>query len=114
MSQAGKEPMTVEQLHEIGVRRKGDDDVRALLWEIKRLRDESERQRQFEFQLAGRAYQIARSLKEDGKLGGGIGLIVADLERLLAEHEAKKYQDGIREDITGRSFKASAADDATD
>jgi hypothetical protein len=31
--------LTRQDLHEIGVRRRGDRDVKALLWEVKRLRD---------------------------------------------------------------------------
>lgn len=106
-----REPLTPEHLREIGQRRRDDADVRALLWEIKRLRDAAEKQRQFEFQLAGRSYQIARTIKESGKVGGGLGMIIADLEKLLAQHEAKKYQDSIREDISGKSFRASPMDE---
>lgn len=106
-----REPLTPEQLREIGQRRRDDADVRALLWEIKRLRDELQALTHFNFAFASRGYQLVRTLEESGKLGGGLAMIANDMKRMLGEHEAKKYQDSIREDISGKSFRASPMDE---
>lgn len=106
-----KEPLTVEQLHEIGVRRKGDEDVRALLWEIKRLRDELEVKRQEgirDYRIIAKYYHIARSLPDQA---GAMGMVYASLKRELEGHPVREHQDGILPTLLGRDLDVQPGDD---
>lgn len=62
-------PLTRAQLHEIQERNPDSPDVRALLWEIKRLRG-----------IVLRADQVQRSL---GDIGGAVGVMVHGLRHEL-------------------------------
>ena len=53
-----KPPLSLDDLKAIGERHKGDKDVTALLWEIKRYHV-----------LMSRFYQLARSIPPGGSLG---------------------------------------------
>lgn len=108
-----KPPLTFEQLHDIGQRRKGDADVKALLWEIKRLRDENERltkDGQRDYGIISRCYQISRSIPESWK-GGVIGTLMDDLKKQLEGHPVRKYQDGIMPALRGYDTTTKPGDD---
>jgi hypothetical protein len=73
-----KPPLTKSQLQEIQERRKGDEDVRALLWEIHRLRS-----------IVLRADQLQRSLDS---VGGGPGIVLQALrDELKGEPCVKEF-----------------------
>lgn len=55
-----RDPLTHGQLHDLGERRRGDEDVLALLWEIKRLHGVLE-------QLQLRAHQLTMQLKKEAR-----------------------------------------------
>lgn len=65
-----KPPLTLEQIKAIQDRHPDDPDVRALLWEIRRL-----------FSIVARADQLARSLP--GEMGS-VGMIVGALKEQIA------------------------------
>lgn len=97
-------PLTEEELHDIGVRNKGNKDAVALLWEIKRLRDENQR----DYSIISRCYQIARSLPDQG---GVLGLLIADLKQKLEGHPAREYQDSITPDLLKRDLGEKPGDE---
>lgn len=65
-----KPPLTLEQLKAIQDRHPDDPDVRALLWEIRRL-----------FSIVGRADQLVRSMPDQL---GPVGLIIGALREEIA------------------------------
>lgn len=65
-----KPPLTLEQIKDIQNRHLDDPDVRALLWEIRRLHS-----------IVARADQLAKSLPQSG---GSIGMIVRALNNQIA------------------------------
>lgn len=107
-----KPPLSVEELHQIGQRNKGNADVKALLWEIKRLRDELEQKTKDghrDAEIISRCYQIARSLPD--QKGSILGMLIDDLRKKMAGHPIRIYQDSISELIQKPHVETKPGDD---
>lgn len=106
-----KPPLSVEELRDIDRRSKGNEDVRRLLWEIKRLRDENEQLKQNgyrDYSIIARCYQIARSMPHPG---GILGTLFDDLKRQLEGHPVREHQDGIMPALRGIDLDVKPGDD---
>lgn len=98
---AFKAPLTKDDLLAIQTRGRGSADVRALLWEVKRLRA-----------LVLRADQLQRAL---GPLGGGPGAILHAMRLDLAVEPCVLEQQLLPELSQGAAgLKARAIDDSPD
>lgn len=80
-----KPPLTLEQIKAIQDRHPNDPDVRALLWEIRRL-----------FSIVSRADQLATSLPDHM---GSVGMIVGALKEQIANEPCLENSRRLSEEI---------------
>ena len=74
-----RQPLSKSQLKEIQARRKGDPDIKALLWEIRLLHSHILRAHQLSLSLTG--------------VTGGAGIILNAMREELAEHPVIQERD---------------------
>lgn len=80
-----KPPLTLQQIKEIQGRHPDDPDVRALLWEIRRL-----------FSIVGRADQLVRSMPNQL---GPVGLIIGALREQIADEPSLEQSRQLRAEM---------------